>query len=273
MSKLISSSLSRLGRSRVFWLGNILVTAFCLYGCYMMYVERNRGYQGSLTNIFFNEFMLIGIIMAVVCSLLVGTEYSDGALRNKLIVGHSRINIYFSNFIVCFLAGLTAYLSAMLVYCVGTPLLGGFGGQELLIFRYAVDGVLLCMAYAAVYNMIAMLNANKTYGAVISILTAVIMFVVAYQLYMSLMQPEVTEQMVYSVGEEMHSVTGPNPSYVSGIRRTVYQFLMEIIPTGQGVLLMEFNVRNPYLYGGYSLLLTLCVNAVGFCTFKKKDIK
>lgn len=274
MSRLMHSNLSRLGKSKMFWLGNGLILLFCLYTCGMMWIEKSKGYEGSLINCFFNELLLLGIVMAVVCSLLVGTEYSDGILRNKLTMGHSRKNIYFANFITCFLAGLTAYAIAMLVYCTAQiAMFGGIGESMGMLALFMGDGVLVCMGYAAIFNMLAMLNSNKTYGAVISILTAVIMFVLVYQLYNALMQPEVVEKVFYTIGGEMQAISGPNPHYISGMTRTIYQFLMELLPTGQGVLLMELNVRNPYLYGAYSILLSLCVNLIGFGVFRKKDIK
>ena len=43
---------------------------------------------------------MIGIIIAIFTGLFLGVEYSDGAIRNKITIGHKRINIYLSNLIV-----------------------------------------------------------------------------------------------------------------------------------------------------------------------------
>ena len=57
---------------------------------------------------------------AVFIGVFVGTEYSDGTLRNKLIIGHSRSSIYISNLIVCTTAGIIMHLT----YIITTILLG-----------------------------------------------------------------------------------------------------------------------------------------------------
>ena len=46
----------------------------------------------------------MGLVAAVFISLFVGSEYSDGTIRNKLVVGHSRMRIYLANLIVCSIA-------------------------------------------------------------------------------------------------------------------------------------------------------------------------
>ncbi|MGY3662454.1 MAG: hypothetical protein ACXAHE_00930 [Roseburia sp. 1XD42-69] len=48
--------------------------------------------------------------------MFLGTDYSDGTIRNKLTVGHTRTNIYLANLIVTFAAGLLI----MCVWFIGT---------------------------------------------------------------------------------------------------------------------------------------------------------
>ena len=38
--------------------------------------------------------LFIGIILAVFCSLFIGTEHNDGTIRNKIIVGHEKSKLF-----------------------------------------------------------------------------------------------------------------------------------------------------------------------------------
>ena len=51
-----------------------------------------------IDNGFFGCALFIGIVMAVFCSLFIGTEYSEGTIRNKIIIGQKRGAVYLSNF-------------------------------------------------------------------------------------------------------------------------------------------------------------------------------
>ena len=51
-----------------------------------------------IDNGFFGCALFIGIVMAVFCSLFIGTEYSEGTIRNKIIIGQKRGTVYLSNF-------------------------------------------------------------------------------------------------------------------------------------------------------------------------------
>ena len=46
----------------------------------------------------------MGLVAAILTSMFIGSEYSDGTIRNKLVVGHSRMRIYLANLIVCSVA-------------------------------------------------------------------------------------------------------------------------------------------------------------------------
>ena len=48
---------------------------------------KQSGYINNLDNGFFARALFIGIILAVFCSLFIGTEHNDGTIRNKIIVG------------------------------------------------------------------------------------------------------------------------------------------------------------------------------------------
>ena len=80
-----------------------------------------------IDNGFFGCALFIGIVMAVFCSLFIGTEYSEGTIRNKIIIGQKRGTVYLSNFITCSLVSVVMCMAFFIPYlCIGIPLLGFF---------------------------------------------------------------------------------------------------------------------------------------------------
>lgn len=71
--------------------------------------------------------VFVPILLSLVTALFVGSEYSDGTMRNKLIVGHKRHHIYLSALIVCSTAGILLCAAYLLPHtCFGLLLLGKF---------------------------------------------------------------------------------------------------------------------------------------------------
>lgn len=85
---------------------------------------KQSGYINNLDNGFFARALFIGIILAVFCSLFIGTEHNDRTIRNKIIVGQKRETIYLSNMITCSVIAITMCIVFFVPYLsVGIPLL------------------------------------------------------------------------------------------------------------------------------------------------------
>lgn len=126
MSKLLRANFLRLRKDKYFWIGMI---AMILYGVIDSVGQyRNlKVYDMSVTfdTVFFASHIIIGMLIAAFVSLYVGTEYSDGTIRNKLMVGCNRRDIYLSNFITCAAAGAFMNFAYMFTACItGIPLFG-----------------------------------------------------------------------------------------------------------------------------------------------------
>lgn len=89
------------------------------------YAQLSVEYSNTDALIFVGGLYLI-FAAAVVVGLFVGTEYSDGTIRNKLSAGHARRDIYLSKLIVCAAADVVIYVVYILVVLgLGQILLGG----------------------------------------------------------------------------------------------------------------------------------------------------
>lgn len=283
MSNLLRANLARLKKSRIFWLAMAVMLGFGLIACLGQYRDKVAGFTVTLDSVFSLPYIVSGVLLAVFCSLFIGTEYSDGTIRNKLIVGRSRSSIYLANFIVSAAAGLLMNLVYLAVACaVGIPLLGFFtaGLQEVLLFL--LTGMLLTVAFAAIFTMLALLIQSKALSAIVCSIGILAAIFLASYLYSALGEPELTES--YKVGaDSSFSVTiydkdqkpemVPNPKYLTGIHRTAYQFLMDFLPSGQMVQLIDRKAPNLNLLPLYSVIVIVAANAGGILFFRRKDLK
>lgn len=168
---------------------------------------------------------------------------------------------------------LSILLAWALSTAVGAVRLGWFVAPwtELLL-RAAV--ILMTMAaMAAILTLFAMLITNRAVSGVTVILVVFALLLLSSYLYNALCEPELLSTAImtetgYEVGDPV-----PNPNYIQGTLRTVYQFLSETLPSGQAILLANQELARP----GLSLCASLCIvflsTGTGVAAFHRKDLK
>lgn len=102
----------------------VLLSAFIILNGYFQ-TNLTNAYIYKLVARFFGYSPLMGPFIAVFAAYLWGTDYEYGTLRNKLICGHTREEVYFSNLLLTICAGLSTALIWLIVNgMLGIPLLG-----------------------------------------------------------------------------------------------------------------------------------------------------
>ena len=140
MLKLLRANFSRLWKTRAFWAA-AAVSAMAGAGIPIKYFLDNRAEGSTLTpdTACFACAVLAPILLSVLIPLFLGSDYSDGTLRNKRVAGHTRGRIYLANLITCAAAGAmlcAAYLACYLALAL--PLLGGFDAPPEAVLGFAV---------------------------------------------------------------------------------------------------------------------------------------
>ena len=95
-------------------------------------------------------------------------------------------------------------------------------------------------------------------------------------IFSELSNPEMWEEYVYvdeETGEIVTEPAEPNPFYVSGTKREVYEFLMLFLPSGQTFLIAGGELSHAGEMAAYSVLIVIASSAAGMYFFQKKDIK
>ena len=270
MTNLLRANFSRLKREGVFWVCVLAVLA-CSIGFMVLWCLENaeRGALTDLDEFYFRFSAAMGFFYAMCTSV----EYGEGTIRNKLAVGHTRREVYLSNFITVFVASLCMAAAWLIGGLAGVPFLG--------FLTIGPVGTVLCFAiiigftaaFSAIYTFIGMLNDRRS-ATVITVAVWLILVLVSSIFENTLHEPEEIKQMLVSVdGGTPAAVTEPNPYYISGIQRTIYEFVVDFLPTGQSSSLQNINIGHPVRMLLSSLGITAAFTLGGLRLFERKDLK
>ena len=271
---LLRANFSRLWRSASFWVTVGVMLAVSIVELAVSYQPRLQGAEGILDNRYMIFALLSGVVLSAFCSLFIGAEYSDGAMRNKIAVGHSRAAVYISNLTVCAAAGVLACLGYILpMMIVGIPLLGPFTMSAQSLLWFTLCAFLMTAALCAIFTLVAMLNQNKAVVAIICIFLAYFLLFLGIYLNARLTEQAMIPAREYiENGQIMVREAMPNPSYVQGTKRKIFEFLYDL-PGCQAVQLLATAEACPVRLPLVSLFAVVASTGVGLAFFRKKDLK
>ena len=280
MSKLLNAGFARMLRNKV------LLICFAILGftngISIIISHFQNEEQDAPDTFLLSGLIIVSIMTAVFVTSFLGAEHRFGTIRNKLIVGQSRLSVYGSSFLVCLTGMLMMFaLVWILTLVLGNLVLGGFekSSQELLILF--LRSLLAMTALTALYTLIGLCIHSKSKGSVAAVICAFVMLIGSVAVMQTLMEPEyypqdatiMVDDMEYArVGEEPVK----NPYYVTGNKRRFYQALYDLSPITQ--ILDECDDQETAPGQTAKLVLIPCAEMLllfcaGLCIFKKRDLK
>lgn len=277
MRKLITANIHRFGKDRFSWCVVGILVILSLVNVFnstrSFEAMAANGFAMSLDDYYFYQAPLIGAFLALLISMFLGTEFAQGTIRNKLCIGYKRDEIFLSNFITCTLATIVLNVvwlltSALLFRMIG-PLemeVSEFVGCIFVAIGFAVS-------FTALYTVIGSLSSNKAMTIIYTFAVFIILAMAASALYDRLCEPDMHQGMMYVNGEFVMPEPTPNPLYLSGTIRTVCEVALELLPTGQALLLSDVAIQSPIRAIALSVVFTAVTLLAGGNFFKKKDIK
>lgn len=276
MIKLLSANLLRLKKSILFW--GLLLVSFG-FGLFTVYTElrdrTNYGIAVQVDSILFFYAITIGLFSAVFVSLFFGTEYSDGTIRNKIIAGHSRWQIYLVNLLTGYAVTVLSTAATLLaVLAVGVPLIGGWTVPAEAFALNLLGSLGMEAAFCAIFTLIAMNCSKKSLAAVSSLLLFFALMMAMAYVDARLDAPEFIQGYELSVGGQVvESEPEANPKYLRGGERKLYEFAYDLLPTGQARQYTTMTVPRPARLAVCSAALTAGFTALGIALFRRKDLK
>lgn len=251
MLNLLLTDLKRFLKDRTFYVGLTILT---LYG--FISVRNSACYEGACEKID-GSFLLLGVPIAVILfivffiSFFLGSDYEEGTIRNKIIVGKKRKEIYLSNLLISLLA-VTLYF---VVYYLS--------------IRYGL------------YHYKATIDLNKTilnyllFDSYLAILALVSLFVFASMLIRSKAGGLLTNLIGYGfLVFESLAVFGAFLSSKLAQSKEI-RLMLEMIPSIQLSAMQndyEMIVNYKTMWIG-SLFFIAIINALGMLLFEVKDLK
>ena len=274
MRKLLSANFSRLWRIKFFLI--VLLTAAAMSGLLLFANQFNSASSIKYMDFpFFSQFIYNPVILAAFITLFLGAEYSDGTLRNKLSIGHSRGSVYAANLCASIILSV-AFVIAEILVCLGIGLLV-FEPFRMPIEYVAVAAITACMTAvtsAAIYTALAMNIQNKAVsviGAVgLSFAVMLMVSMIAGTLYAPEMVYEYTEKTANGL---IYGPLVPNPGYIRGTARTIAQWINDILPQGQLYSIYAFDFDRYLRWPAMSIVVLTISTVWGYFSFRKKDIK
>ena len=275
MRKLITASFSRLWKEKLFW----LVFAFMSIGsvCYnwIGYNEINNP-RIYVEDILFCMLPVSSFVFALFISMRLGTEFEEHTIRNKLIVGYSRTQVYFSEYLTCMAA--SVILLAVMLLC--SSLFGLFLSLEFLSdwtdIAFLVFGcVLMALVFSAMFVGISMNVGSKAASLVASIVFLFAILLLASFCINALEEPLMAyTNVIISVedGVQFGDLV-ENPAYVDGAQRMIYELIADILPTGQAIQMNNLEFERSARWPAFSLIMLIIATVAGYIPFRKRDIR
>ncbi len=274
MNKLLCAGFTRLRKNKLFWILTVFSIGLALFMICTRYSDMKAyGEVIEAEQIMLNYSTITGVVIAIFTSLFLGVEYSDGTIRNKIVTGHKRSDIYLSNLLITAAASLFSYtLFIVTVAIIGIPLFGGITISVPKLLTLLGCIFVTIIAYSSIFTFIAMMISNKAVAAIVSIMLAFGMMMAALTCFNIINAPEFIQEASLVDGE-MKFIEVPNPKYPSEEKKKICQTLLNIDPAGQMFQLAGRAAPDLKVLPLYSLAEIIVFAGAGILLFKKKDLK
>lgn len=278
MRRLLSANFARLRKDRSFWCLLVIIVAISLVSVWTsdsIEVMESRGYAVRMEDYYFGDapVAFMGVFFALFASLFLGTEYSDGTIRNKLAVGHRRDQVFLAGFFTCLTASVVILTGWLVTGCLYFLLIGlpEMGMPE--FSAYILVAVGFTASFSALFTLVGSLSSNKAMTVIYTLAIYLLLLLLAAGINDRLCEPETQGGMAYIDGAFTMLEPTPNSLYLSGNVRRFWECVLDFLPTGQAILMNEVAIEHPLRELGSSVVLTIAVLFAGCRAFRKKDIK
>lgn len=278
MRKLLSASFSRLWKEKMFWIAFVFMSIGSACFSWMSYntAMKNTGIEFYVEDMMFNMLPMIGFVFVFFISMRLGTEFDEHTIRNKLVVGYNRTQVYFAEYITC----MTASLILLVVMLLCSTLSGWFFFRKFQSGWMEVAFLLLCcVLMASVFSAMSVGICMNVRNKATSLVASLVFLFAILLLASFCINVLAEEPMAYSSisitveGGVQFGDLVENPAYIDGFQRTIYELLADILPTGQTIQLNNLDYERAVRWPLLSVIMLLVSTFAGYLPFRKRDIR
>lgn len=282
MARLLNANFARIFKGKLFWFCSVATVALAIIEIvtHIKNPATDPEYRLIPENYLFNMsgFFLL-ILTAVLIGAFVGAEHS-GVLRNKIIVGHNRVSVYFADLLTEFVS---VFILHILFVC--TELLTGFlcNGVFVLtineIISYELLQLVSLLGMCALFTAISMLIPQKLAGTIVGLLLIFVFFFISNGI------PGQLHEIEARIGDGCATQT-------DFVKKEVLIAMQNTLPLGQhyqidnsisGLMVKKsceqsgitnnIEINYPIEIVLSSACICVLSSTVGVLVFRKKDIK
>lgn len=297
MYRLLNANFYKLKKDTIFWLFLFMSVgiAFVTIFRYKFMSSLNT----SLDRVICEYIWIIGLFISIFVSIFIGKEHSYGVIRNKIVAGCSRNNIYLSNLFISIIASIICQIIYILiVYFVGGLFFGKLQMNSSQLILIILNTILIIIAYCTIFNFITMLSSEITISTIICTLLFIAMFVICSGFSTTVnAEKYITSTTITENGESIIEKF-PNPNYPSELKMKIAKIIYYTLPVGSSQEIQNASSVFDYLNSNldsnslstfkenqnksfnnlqaspnYLITLIIFLNLIGIFVFNKKELK
>ena len=235
MTLLIRSNFSRIKKNKLFWICLAVLLIYCIGFSIHANTHSFKDFLDNYPIFGLNGHPFIGIFIFLITFAVINDEFKTITIRNKLVIGYSKKQIYLSELIT---ATTLSVLIVELFYFI--TILSSYQTRSIvsaytLFINFIANAIVVC-TYTAIYTCIIMNSKNS----IASLLKG-------------------------------FTLLGATFFVVDIIGNNTFLSLLSILPYGQSKLIAEFAMEP--LYWLFNTIIIIIFSAIGITKFNKSNIK
>lgn len=228
----------------------------------------------------FSFAIFIPMFSAPFTAVILGGEFSDNTVRNKIISGRTKTEAYFSYVAVSAIAAAAmCLLSASAHFVVGLPLLGMIRiscAEFALLFA---AGMLSTVTVTVLTAVITLCTHSRAAAAAVCTVAVVFMISSCADIDLKLKEKEYLNVSnleildIYGADPPPEDLLIPNAEYPAPEERKRLELLYDLLPGGAAVQSVWLELERPARVFGFEALWLILPTAAGWLVFKGRNIR